>query len=328
MMKNVCIDSCVFFHSLEYCDIFDKQGKSALSEKLKLDQQKFQNLIDQLKKVIGPKFLEKYKDVDFDYILPRYKADINSTKSNLEKTIEKTQNCLLGKIKNKDGSIKKVDIPNKRKIELKEKLEDSKKTLETTAKDVVKFQELMDSYRNLRHKYYAGKLFEKMTNGQLHFVVVQDSYNEIQNHCNNGNATDSQYFKYFDSTLIDKMLKHCTVAVLEGDGYANQINALSELYRTSIDGKPCMDKDTNSLGVYGDSRIMAEASILGLDLITLNEKDFITNKSGKLGNSDIRDHIVNVNQNFKKTRNSVKPISPKECIKILEKPNPSGTISP
>ena len=320
MMDKVCIDSCVFFHSLEYCDIFDKQGKTALSEKLKIDQQKLQDLVDQLKEVIGADFLAKYKDkdIDFYYILSLYRSYINSTKNNLEKAIESTQNILLGKIKNKDGSIKKVDIPNDRKIKLMEKLQQSKITLKAIEENVVKFQELTDSYRNLRQKYYTGKLFEKMTNGQLYFFVVQDSYNEIQNHCKNGNTIDGQCFKYFDSTLIDQMLKHCTVVVFEGDEHASLINALSKCYRTSINGRPCMDGDINSLGVYGDSRIMAQASILGIDFVTLNEKDFITNKSGKVGNSDIRDHIVNVNQNFKKTQNSVKPISPKECINILE----------
>lgn len=317
-MEQVCIDSCVFFHCLEYCDIFDKHGEAELIEKLLTDGKKLQDLNVKLKEVIGIDFLAKHSNTDIYNIFPLYKSYINSTKSNLETAIKNTQNLLLGEVKDKDGNVKKINIPNDRKQKLLGKLQQSIETLKNIEKNISKFQTLTDDYRNLRQKYYTGKLFEKMIRGQLQFFVVQDSYNEIQNHCKKGNNTDSQCFKYFDSTLIDKMLKHCTVVVFESYDQANLIDTLSKLYRTSVDGKPCMDSDINSLGVYGDSRIMAQSSILGINFVTLNEKDFITSKAGKWGNSDICNHIVNVNQNCNKIKNKVKPISPKEYLNVLE----------
>lgn len=323
-MEKVVIDSCVFFHMLEANKIYQLEGKSSF-DKYKNDMiLKMETLKHKIYDTMGDEFLNKYfnSTTKFIELINTYNTYIRNKLGNVENEINSVKNSLVGEFKKKDGTIYKINASAIQKEIWRNQLIILEQTKEEYKKNIREFDKLSLEYKDNYQPYVCTILYDKTINGEVQFILVQDSYKEILNHI--GNETLSiDTFKYFNRNDVELMFKNCDV--YSADISPNQIimseddiELLSQEYRTRDDDKgSCMDGDKNSLKVYGDSRIMAEASIAGYAFITLNEKDFITDKSKKLGNDFIRRHIQEVNRRNPKIAHDIMICSPQDYLAYL-----------
>ena len=126
--------------------------------------------------------------------------------------------------------------------------------------------------------------------------------------------------------MIESLSKKVTLINTKDPEVQRFVQLLAEKYRTkgNYKGKE-MAPDINSVGVYGDSLIMAECALAGIPFATQNEKDFIFNKGSKVKEADIakgksstneekREHIRDVNNSFPELVSDVEPMSTAEFV--------------
>lgn len=318
-MENVIIDSCVFFHMLEANKIYQLEGKNSF-DKYKNDMiLKMETLKHKIYDTMGDEFLNKYfnSTTKFIELINTYNTYIRNKLGNVENEINSVKNSLVGEFKKKDGTIYKINASAIQKEIWRNQLIILEQTKEEYKKNIKEFDILSQEYKDNYQPYICTMLYDRMINGEISFILVKDSYNEILNHI--GEELDSiNSFKYFNKNTVEMMINNCVILRFDLEYTRDLIKQLSQQYRTRDDDKgSCMDGDKNSLKVYGDSRIMAEASIAGYAFITLNEKDFITDKSKKLGNDFIRRHIQEVNRRNPKIVHDIMICSPQDYLAYL-----------
>lgn len=312
---NVAIDSCVLFNSLGLYDVYKKYGKAEFKNQLNILNSKMNDLKNGLLSLMGEKFLNKHKNDSFEKLTDDFKSSISSLITNAKNQIE-SYDCLLnGYTINRNGEKVPVSIPNERlqKIQaMKNDVENKKEQLD----DIYNlYIEKKEEYKDIKQQLFAGKIVEKSIDGEINLCVVEDVYNEVLNHIDSVDNTNTGNFKKFPKEQIEQYLSNCTLIGVRSSYVLNIINTLSEAYRTPLkeDGSS-MKQDINSLGVYGDSRIMAEANLAGVILVTLNKKDFILDKSDVPDNTLIREHIQKVNEIFLPITTDALPYTPEEFI--------------
>lgn len=318
-MKKVVIDSCVFFHMLKANEVYMSNGRNAFDEYSKSVNDEMQTLKNELCSIMDEDFLRDNagKTTKFTTLLDMYNVHIKNLLGNIKNEIKSVQNSLKGEFKNKDGSVYKVEISEVQKLIWENQLQILNQKVEQFKENIKKFDILTQQYKDKYQPYICTKLYNKMLNGEVEFLLVQDSYKEIINHIGN-QAENKETFKYFKESDVNSMLNNCEILGFNPELSEDDIESLSQQYRTRDDDKgSCMDGDKNSLKVYGDSRIMAEASMAGYTFITLNEKDFITDKSKKLGNDFIRRHIQEVNRRNPKIAHDIMICSPQDYLAYL-----------
>ena len=114
------------------------------------------------------------------------------------------------------------------------------------------------------------------------------------------------------------MTKNCTLINTHSENIVKLVEALSEQYRTPLEKNNGnyfpMDMDQNSLDIFGDSTIMAETSLSGINILTENEQDYIKHTGTKQKNSKIRNHISYVNQLYAPATSGALAYSPTEFL--------------
>ena len=315
-MEKVIIDSCVFFHMLKANYIYKNKGENLFNEYKSNITLEINNLKEKIFILMDEEFLSKYSISmpRFITLLNVYNAYIRD-KLNVSKiSISYIKNALKGEYQTKNGLIYKIDLSKERKQILENKLAVLENQYEIFQKKIKEFEILLKEYKEKYQPYFCTLLYDKMIRGEIEFFLVADSEKEINRHVGNPNNSIN-CFTYFDKEDVFSLLKNCKIINLKSRNKNKSIMFLSQEYRTRDDDKgSCMDGDKNSLKVYGDSRIMAEASIAGYTFITLNEKDFITDKSKKLGNDFIRRHIQEVNKRNPKIAHNIMIYSPWEYL--------------
>ena len=319
-MKNVIIDSCVFFHMLKANKVYMESGIYGLEEYINMSNQSLKALKDTISELMTDDFVKNNKkgQTKFSNVIDSYKTYIRSNLANAKRAIVSMQNLLEGKVVGKDGKVKTIEVTPERKLQWQEKLDEATSNVNLLSKNIELFDKLAEEYKNIYQPNVCANLYKNMVNGNVQFSIVGDSYREILNHTKE-NATNSDTFKYFNPSDVYSLLNECVLLTTDSTKTLKDIDMLSEQYRTrETKNESCMDGDINSLKVYGDSRIMAEASIAGYDFVTLNEKDFITDKSKKLGNDFIRQHIQKVNKQNESIATNIGVYAPHEINKILD----------
>ena len=171
------------------------------------------------------------------------------------------------------------------------------------------------------------KIYKQALEGKYDFYISPTAYAEIQNHAD---ETDSESIKgniKFDQRKIDSLFKRCSFLSMYDKEMRDKVNEIAEKFRTSQGSSTKeMAPDINSLGLYGDSMIMAEACLAGMILITHNKKDFIYDKSFKQDNDYIRRHITLVESQNAPYATDALPFTPAELLegKIVEPTKPSN----
>lgn len=318
-MEKVIIDSCVFFHMLKANHIYKTEGKNSFNEYRNNVNAEMKSLREQIYELMDEEFLTEHSNLTtrFVKLLDMYNTYIRNKLGNIENQIKSVNNSLVGEFKKKDGTIYKLNASEVQKEIWRNQLHILEQQKEKCKMIIKEFDKLSQEYKDNYQPYICTKLFSRMVNGEVQFVLVKDSYKEILNHIGD-EKNNTESFKYFNDNDVEMMLGNCEILGFNSELSEDDIELLSKEYRTRDDDKgSCMDGDKNSLKVYGDSRIMAEASITGYTFITLNEKDFITDKSKKLGNDFIRRHIQEVNRRNPKIANDIMICSPQDYLAYL-----------
>lgn len=189
------------------------------------------------------------------------------------------------------------------------------------ARDIEKkFLPSQKKYYNLYQNFNAAQLLKMRNDGKVEFYVLQENFDEFENHILKDSQTEKKKdFLYISEDDAFNAISGCTMVVFD-EGLTPAIKALSRAYRSKIHGKNIysMSNDINSLKRYGDANSMAEASIAGLTFATFNGKDFIFHLSKS--DEQIRKHIMKVNRDVKysKVVSDIAPYTPEEIIRAID----------
>ena len=348
-MERVAIDTCVFFALLDYDKKYKEGGEKAVIDfknEMKEKSEKYESNIRAF-------FHENLKFIK-DTIETRFSEDLslaNSMKIINEKTNGKIS-TIKDSINRNHGILQNggKEYYNKRDKEYKIKPyseEELNEVREKLAKDTIELQKLtkfqqefnekikpmytsqkdnadgliedFDNYKDTRMEYQAGFLYEKLMKGEVELFVTSTSYDEILNHVASPEKTDPGFKLYAKEDVEDlaKKVVYLNTKDKEVDEFCQRLAAL---YRKNYLGGKQMAEDINSVGVYGDSLIMAECAIAGLNLITFNEKDFIYDLSDNLTEEDLFELDVTIAKNPEKVqKEQARKTKRKEEIKLGEK---------
>ena len=148
--------------------------------------------------------------------------------------------------------------------------------------------------KNQLDTYAAITLFRRILKGEVTVTLPTMVAREVKNHVETEENKNKPHHKTFDPVHVYDLLKLCNITIIEDETLKQKIKDVAEEYRV----RRAMQWDKNSLNEYGDSQIMAECSILGLPLLTFNEKDFIINKKVSQFNSVRRAKIAEIDEDL------------------------------
>ena len=328
---NVALDSCVFFFSLGLFDTYKNQGEEVFYAHLAELENNINDIKKQLVALVGSKYYDKHKNEPFEKMLDGYKASINSMINNANRMIVAYTNLINGFTNDENGNKVPVNLPPAAIAQKKQRIEELNDQIIILENISKSYLTMRNDYKMLNQQLFAGKIIDKYIKGEIRLHIVEDAYREILNHI--GDEKQEVNFKTFSQNVVNQLLSECVLVSIREKGVMDIVEALSSEYRKShlSDGSRMKD-DINSLGVYGDSRIMAEANLAGLILLTFNKKDFIHNKAGEYDNSQIRENIDLVNKVFDLVTTDALPYTPEEFIggkyKLPEKQSEQLKISP
>ena len=289
--QNVIIDSCVFFGMIKFNNFVEKYGIEHLPELLSRQQQKLEKVQKQIEDCFYDDFKEKYKDLTFEEKMEKFKEYRNNKIANLESDIESKTNLLNGFGYNKQGERIEFNIPETRKEVIRQQILQHQQQLEIYQKEPeIDF----NKYRLNKNSLQNGQLYQMALEGKVKLNLFYVSYNEILNHTV---PKDDESWLCFTTNEVGSLTQKCSLITTHSNQTIQDLSALAEKYRTpvQIDGRKEMAPDINSLGEYGDSLIMAGASMSGVILLTQNEKDFINDKGIKPKNDYIRNNTAEIN---------------------------------
>lgn len=288
---SVIIDSCVFFGMIKYNNFVEKYGIEHLPELLARQQQKLDNIQKQIEDCFYDDFKEKYKDLTFEQKMEKFKEYRNNKIANLEGDIQGRQALLDGYTINKKGERVPVKLPEKRKEEIKKEIEYYQQQLQIYQKEPeIDF----NKYRLNKNSLQNGQLYQMALEGKVKLNLFYVSYNEILNHTL---PKEDESWLCFTTNEVGSLTQKCSLITTHSNQTIQDLSDLAAKYRTpvEIEGRKEMAEDINSLGEYGDSLIMAGASMSGIILLTQNEKDFINDKGIKPKNDYIRKNTAEIN---------------------------------
>lgn len=311
---NVVLDSCVFFFSLGLFDIYKNSGRDEFNAQISILENDISNIKSQLIQLVGDKYYNKHKNDSFEKMLDEYKSNINSLIKNADRMINAYTDLVNGFTRDGSGNRLPINLPPQAIEQKKHKIEELKNQKQILENVYKTYIEMRNDYTALTQQLYAGKVIERYLNGEIGLCLVEDGYREILNHI--GSDDEMVNFKTFSQQMINQLLSECVLVSIREKDVLDAVETLSKEYRTShiTDGSRMKD-DINSLGAYGDSRIMAEANLAGLVLLTFNKKDFIFDKSGVYNNSQIRENTNLVNNMLSQITSDALPYTPEEFIK-------------
>lgn len=141
--------------------------------------------------------------------------------------------------------------------------------------------------------------------GKVELCVSSDSFIEILNHTKGESLNPDVRMIFENGNEVELLMKGLGITLLttRSKQVENMLNDLSDLYQKEpenrvINGKIMRpmkpEKGINSLGVVGDPKIAAWASLTGINLISTNLKDYISYNADGL-DTEIRNYIDFIN---------------------------------
>lgn len=295
-MKDIIIDSCVFFGMIKYNNFVEKYGEDGLSELLEHQAQKLADIKAEIESCFSDAFNQKYQNLSFEEKIEKFKEYHNNKISKLESSIAGKQQLLDGSALSKTG--KPIIIPEERKEFLRQQLEKERQQL-AVYKTYCETESTIDfnRYKVLKNSLQNGQLYQMSLEGKVNLHLFYESYNEIVNHTKH-KRDDKSWLYFTPEEVYNLTKKHCHIIHTHSSQVVADLKEMSEKYRTPVTDEIMrkeMDNDRNSLNKFGDSLIMAGASMSGMILVTQNDKDFIVDKSHKQSNDYIRRNIHSIN---------------------------------
>lgn len=308
-MKNIVLDTCVFFGMLWYYKTYKRHGESGLADVLEDQRKDLKKARNAVARKYGEVFKKKYKDLSFDEAVDRVKEQYNNKKKNYAKKIASYELIAKG-IDPKTGE---RTIPVARQLDVllfqlpKLKIQ-NRKYCQKVDSDAI------STYKNLRNSYENGLLFSSIVKGELKPFLVPPSFDEVLDHTQPKN--DNPKWRVVDKKLVDGMMNDfVTLISTHSEQFLQDVDNLAKKFRkpTGNEKSKEMAEDINSNDVYGDSLIMAWANMVGMPLVTQNIKDFIRNKKIKQYNDCKRKNIEAVAKETDYATDAL-PYSPREIL--------------
>lgn len=314
--ENVAIDSCVFFNMVWYNNKYHELGKEGFNSYMNSRISKLEKSRDHVYAQIPDSFKQgktESKELVIELYLEQLRDEANKIRTarwevykKLEQTTDPKERAELEKAKQRIEEL----LPKKvRKYE--------------------SFKKVYNEYSERSKRLEIGLIYKKFLDGEINLFVPKTSYKEILNHIRREGKRN------YSLSLSDReafsLLTKCYLINVGSKQGIEQISKLSKEFRTK---NPNADKnvipmkaDINSVGVYGDSQIMAEANVAGMILITENAKDFIT--VGKHNSYEgKRKHIAWVCQNNEPYATDALAYTPREfLIGRYKKPEKKSVLS-
>ena len=291
-MQKVIIDSCVFFGMIKYNNFVEKYGKENLPRLLQQRKQKMEAVKKQIEACFYDDFNKKYQNLSFEEKIEKFKEYRNNKLGFLKNIIESKKNLIEGIGYDKKGNLIEINIPQEKKEILKKQIEEHEKELE---KYIPEPEVIFNKYKLNKNSLQCGQLYQMALEGKVDLNLFFVSYNEIINHTI---PKDNESWLVFSPQEVANLTKRCCSLITTHSSQAIQdLTELASKYRTPINikGRKQMAEDINALGEYGDSLIMAGASMSGIILLTQNDKDFIRDKAFKQENDYIRQNTAVIN---------------------------------
>ena len=315
---KICLDTCAFFAMLKYNEAYTKNGPEALDEVLREDEQTLQNFQQSIRAAMHPSFFIKNPGLTFDEQLEKYKDYATTTMANAKKDIENFEKNAQGIFYSKGKEIRLDITPEKREFFLRE-AQRQRELLEAISKPYEYYKHAKEDYKLLVNNHQMGLVFKMALEGKYEFYIPPTVYAEIQNHAAEKDSVSEKGNVKYAQSKLDSLFKRCTFLSMSSKSIRRRIAKLAQEFRTTQNDEDpkqtkAMAPDKNSLGIFGDSLIMAEACIAGMILISLNKKDFINDKSLKQENDHIRKHILLVETKEEPYTTDALPYSASELL--------------
>ena len=314
-MKNIVVDTCVFFGMIKYNDIYTAHGEKALDMAIFRQEQKLEARKAYILKLMPDEFHKKYANLSFEEKLEKYKDYATNMIASAQRKIEGLELLLQGKVMEK-GVEKTVTLSPERRAALEKQLEEQKQLKAKIEKTYGEYIDKRAEYKVAKNSLEAGKILQGSIRGEYSIHIVSTSYDEIKNHIKGkAKSTDERYLT-FTQAQVSNLTKRCTLISVRHHEVRDYVESVARSYRTPIHGGKGhqMDQDKNSLNRYGDSTIMAESNLSGMVFVTQNIKDFIEDKSVKTPNDRIRTHIEEVSASRRPLTTDATPITQEELL--------------
>lgn len=244
-------------------NITDEKEKAALKQRDKKERDKLVKLLKEAHQKGAEALINEIvkNELVFDYLVENFKGTIGNEIEKCDKNIVLT-----------DKEIKLTRIKKK-------------------------FLELAQSYKEIYDSYFVGKIVKDYIEGKVELGISSYAFDELLNHTEVYTKHEiNKNFKIFSKSRVEKALQEFVLLTTRSKEVDDVIEEIARQYRELKTNQTSMKNDKNELDVFGDSLIMATASVSGKTLVTLNGKDFIFDKSSDLiENEKIREHVLNVN---------------------------------
>lgn len=321
-MKNIVLDTCVFFGMLWYYRIYKKYGESGLADVLEDQKKDLKKARNAVARKYSEVFKKKYKGLSFDKAVDRVKEQYNNKKKNYAKKIASFELIAKGI----DPATRERTIPITRQLEVllfqlpKLKIQNRKYCQNVDSNAI-------STYKNLRNSFENGLLFSSIIKGELKPFLVPPSFDEVIDHTKP--KADKPKWKVVDEKLVDGMMEDfVTLISTHSEQFLKDVKNLAKKFRkpTGSEESKEMAKDINSNEIFGDSLIMAWANMVGMPLVTQNIKDFIQNKTIKQYNDCKRKNIGAVAKEIDYATDAL-PYSPREILDgELDEPSRKNSV--
>lgn len=266
--ENIAIDSCVFFHMVYFDKKYNEMDPKQFDNYVESKTLKNENQKNYLLNYLTKEYKEKNLNLSEHKLLENYKRYLKIERTKLEQLNLKLNNILNNK----------PNLSQEQISQLKNEITKSEKLLENINKRYNNYSKQYRQYKDGFDKLQILHLYKKLVNKEVNFFIPKTSYQEIQRHI--ARKGRFNYSMSISEKEAFSLLKKCNlINFCSKDSISKMVDIAKEFrtYNPDLEkiGKP-MYSDLNSLGIYGDSQIMAESNIAGMILVTENAKDFIT----------------------------------------------------
>lgn len=244
-------------------NITDEKEKAALKQRDKKERDKLVKLLKEARQKGAEALINEIvkNELVFDYLVENFKGTIGNEIEKCDKNIVLTD--------------KEIKLTRIRK----------------------RFLDLAKDYKEIYDSYFVGKIVKDYIEGKVELGISKYAFDELLNHTEVYTKHEiNKNFKIFSKSRVEKALQEFVLLTTRSKEVDDVIEEKARQYRELKTNQTSMKNDKNELDVFGDSLIMATASVSGKTLVTLNGKDFIFDKSSDLiENEKIREHVLRVN---------------------------------
>lgn len=327
-MERYAIDSCVFFDMIPFYDLLKTSGAEKFNNNYTSLKESYNEVKSKIFAIMDNNYIKNSTLGNEHDLIEGYFAYKDQQVEKCLQIISKCNMLKRGIYTTKEGVQKSVK-PNSEQIQKANILLDKyNKILSKIEYLFPKFEKIYRAYNLIFHNYSCIELLSRALNNKIELCLVDEVVREINNHTE-GKTTriSNDFFQVFPKDIVEDLMRHFSLITYSKKQAFLHIQKLAEEYRSKIscDTKP-MHNDRNSMKHFGDSSIMAQASIMGLNLLTYNASDYIfyVSKAEKetaikehkilRKNELVRNHIKLVNENNESIATDALPYTPQEYL--------------